>query len=169
MVGCLLAVVMKRGLLIRFWRLMCSSFIPPLLILAAFVTSIHLGPMFIARYRDFIGFAIDPVLVAILIVQAVSLSSRSYFSWLEWPFMRFLGQISYSLYLWQQLILGSAQHLPAMPEFVQFIVAVTITILAACFSYYVIERPFLRLKDKPFTVRFKGILGAGSSIRSEQS
>jgi len=82
----------------------------------------------------------------------LALSSTMYFRWLEWPSARFLGDISYSLYLWQQLTLGVTKHLQLIMP-VKLMVAVAFTIAAASFSYYVIERPFLKLKDKRFSLR----------------
>jgi Predicted acyltransferases len=49
-----------------------------------------------------------------------------------------IGEFSYSLYLWQQLFLGERLHWWALPALVM---------TAAC-SYLLIERPFLRLKDR---------------------
>ena len=152
MVGCLLAVLMKRGALMGFWRTACRSIVMPLSACTLLVLSIFAGPVLIPRYRDFIGFAVDPILVAIIIVQMLALSSTVYFRWLEWPSVRFLGDISYSLYLWQQFTLGVTKHLQLIMP-VKLMVAVAFTIAAASFSYYVIERPFLKLKDKRFSLR----------------
>jgi len=149
MVGCLLAVLLKRGVLVGFWETVCRGYAPPVLTILLFWTSVFAGPVLIPRYRDFIGLAIEPVLIAVIIVQAIALSPTSLFKWLEWSWVRFLGQISYSLYLYQQLTLQSVhKRLGGQPELVQLSAAVAVTILAACFSFYVIERPFLKLKDK---------------------
>jgi peptidoglycan/LPS O-acetylase OafA/YrhL len=149
MVGCLLAVLLKRGVLVHFWEIVCRGCALPVLMILLFWASVFAGPVLIPRYRDFIGLAIEPVLIAVIIVQAIALSSTALFKWMEWGWVRFLGQISYSLYLYQQLTLQSVhKRLAGQPEIVQLSAAVAVTILAACFSFYVIERPFLKLKDK---------------------
>jgi peptidoglycan/LPS O-acetylase OafA/YrhL len=149
MVGCLLAVLLKRGALMRFWESVCRGYAAPVFAILLFVTSVFLGPVLFPRYRDVIGLAIEPLLIAVIIVQAIALSSTSLFKWMEWGWVRFLGQISYSLYLYQQLTLQSVhKRLIGQPEIVQLSAAVAVTILAACFSFYVIERPFLKLKDR---------------------
>jgi peptidoglycan/LPS O-acetylase OafA/YrhL len=60
---------------------------------------------------------------------------------LNWAPIAWLGKISYSLYLWQELFCSNAAlHLavsPALPALV-----------CACLSYYLVEQPMLRLRDK---------------------
>ena len=147
MVGCLFATLLKRGALYSFWRALCSKFFM-LLPLAALLCSMRFGHTLLPRYRDVIAFAIDPVLIALMMVQLISFSNHSYARWIESPLMRFLGRISYSLYLYQQLTLGFALKLFANQSVVtQLLAAVAVTVMAASFSYYVIERPFLKLKD----------------------
>src|SRR5262249_21860743 len=91
---------------------------------------------------------IEPILIALLMVQLISFSNGSYVRWIDSPLMRFLGRISYSLYLYQQLTLDFAHKLFAdQPMIVRFPVAVAVTVMVASISYYVIERPFLKLKD----------------------
>jgi peptidoglycan/LPS O-acetylase OafA/YrhL len=59
-------------------------------------------------------------------------------------FLAFIGVISYSLYLWQQLFLN-----PFRSHWIcLWPMNVLATLLAALFSYWVIELPFLRLKER---------------------
>lgn len=148
MVGCLFAVLLKRGALYPFWRLLCSNLFMMLFIAALYLCSMYSGQSLLPRYRDLVGFAIDPILIALLMVQLISFSNNSYVRWIESPLMRFLGRISYSLYLYQQITMDFAHKIFAgQPMIVRFFAAVAVTVAVASFSYYVIERPFLKLKD----------------------
>jgi len=60
----------------------------------------------------------------------------------------FLGKLSYSLYLWQQLFLGPIEGRLAPVRTFPINIA-----LAFLFAFYVVERPALRLKDRRFGVR----------------
>lgn len=154
MVGCLLAVVLKKGMLASFWRKVTANEYLPLVTLALLICSIFVGNAYVYRYRDVFGFALEPLLIALLIVQLMTHSSARLWSWTEWRVMKFLGRISYSLYLYQQLVLHPARQATARyPVVVQLIVAIVATIIVASLSYYLIERPFLKLKDKRFFAR----------------
>lgn len=148
MVGCLFAVLLKRGALYSFWRVLCSNLFMMLLVVALYLCSMYSGQLLMPRYRDLVGFAIDPILIALLMVQLISFSNDSYVRWIDSSLMRFLGRISYSLYLYQQITMDFAHKLFAnQPVIVRFLAAVAVTVAVASFSYYVIERPFLKLKD----------------------
>ena len=59
--------------------------------------------------------------------------------------MRWIGRISYSLYIWQQLFLGTIRRplpLGILQEFPLNIVAVFV---CAATSYYLLERPLVRI------------------------
>jgi peptidoglycan/LPS O-acetylase OafA/YrhL len=58
----------------------------------------------------------------------------------------FLGKISYSLYLWQQLFFFRPEPLPAY-------FALPLALGFACVSYFLVERPMLRLRDAKHIVR----------------
>jgi peptidoglycan/LPS O-acetylase OafA/YrhL len=83
-----------------------------------------------------------------LLIVATVLRPQSWFSrLLESPPMRYLGRLSYSLYLWQQLFLithfgASANrlgHLQAFP--LSWLAALSCALL----SYYLVEQPMIRL------------------------
>jgi peptidoglycan/LPS O-acetylase OafA/YrhL len=54
----------------------------------------------------------------------------------------FLGVLSYSLYLWQMLFINKFHPCPIN----RFPINVVLAFAAAVASYYLIERPFLKLK-----------------------
>ncbi|MEO6391061.1 MAG: acyltransferase family protein [Pyrinomonadaceae bacterium] len=148
MVGCLLAVVLKREVLSQVWRLFLRPWFP-VVTFGLLLASVFGGHLLLVRYRDVIGFAIEPVLIAILIAQIVARCDRLWWSWLNWGWVRFLGRISYSLYLYQQLTLFPARKmLQQYPIPVQFVGAIVITVLVAYLSYAIVERPFQRLRGR---------------------
>jgi peptidoglycan/LPS O-acetylase OafA/YrhL len=63
---------------------------------------------------------------------------------LNWRPIAFAGLLSYSLYLWQQLFLNrnSGAWVNAFPQNLCFAIA------AALGSYYLFEKPFLRLRRR---------------------
>jgi peptidoglycan/LPS O-acetylase OafA/YrhL len=66
--------------------------------------------------------------------------------WLAWrPFVA-VGKISYGLYLWQQLFLGP--QTPGVGQIRVFPFGLLATFAAATLSYWCLERPLLRLKDR---------------------
>jgi peptidoglycan/LPS O-acetylase OafA/YrhL len=83
-----------------------------------------------------------------LIILGTMLHPQSLFSrLLENPILRYIGRISYSLYLWQQLFLIS--HFGANTARLGILQSSPLnwllTFACAIFSYYLIERPLIRL------------------------
>jgi peptidoglycan/LPS O-acetylase OafA/YrhL len=78
------------------------------------------------------------LLVGATVTDPASLFSR----FLEWAPLRYIGRLSYSLYLWQQLFF----HVDRAPlRFQRFPLNVLLIFACACFSYYLVERPTVRL------------------------
>jgi peptidoglycan/LPS O-acetylase OafA/YrhL len=101
-------------------------------------------------YRNVIGFAIDPLLIAVLIVQLVANRGLTATILNSKP-MVFLGTISYSTYLYQQIVLwptGEALSALGAPRAVSFVGCVVAVWLVASLSYALVERPFLRLRRR---------------------
>jgi peptidoglycan/LPS O-acetylase OafA/YrhL len=78
------------------------------------------------------------LLPAVLLGAVVAAPSAPIGSFLELPVMRFIGKLSYSLYIWQELFLGGSRPRLAIPYALAAILA------CALFSYVVIEQPCIR-------------------------
>ncbi len=148
LIGCLLAILLHGKMLQGFWDAVCSSRLLLIPTVALLMLSIR-QELTSFTYRNVIGFAVDPVLVAIAIVQLLSWRRSMPCSWLDLAPIAYLGRISYSLYLYQELTLYTARRLTAAyPVPVQLVFGVAATVFLASCSYFVIERPFLKLKDR---------------------
>jgi peptidoglycan/LPS O-acetylase OafA/YrhL len=66
---------------------------------------------------------------------------------LEWTPLRFVGRLSYSIYLWQQLFFMDDRIVPIIPFrwIDQFPLSYILTFICALASYYCLEHPMIRL------------------------
>ncbi len=86
---------------------------------------------------------------AIAIVGAVCGGVGWYTRALSTTPLVFLGRISYSLYLWHYPLFWTIQRKdPDWPGPIRFIVGVGAALVISTVSYYVIEQPFLRRKNR---------------------
>jgi peptidoglycan/LPS O-acetylase OafA/YrhL len=86
------------------------------------------------------GFLVPAILIGTVLNPGLWFSQ-----FLETSPMRWIGRISYSLYIWQQLFLGTIRRplpLGILQEFPLNIVAVFV---CAATSYYLLERPLVRI------------------------
>ena len=150
--GCLLAVLFanpKRwSIVVRFAR---PALAPALAVLGA-VTYTALGPWPIARFElawVVIGYSLVGLSCSIIVAVAAASGPVSLML-LANPLARFVGRISYGMYLWHSLLAVVIAGLPIRCGAISRIalwVAVVLATSALCF--YGIERPWLRQKLEP--------------------
>jgi len=128
--GCLLAVLKSRLPEIRrHWAL-------------AMLSAAILIPYFPANTPGrtvFMLFLLRPLLdlsLAGLVLHVIQFPYRA----LNWRPVAWLGKISYSIYLWQQLFCSN----PTMRLGYSLLLPV---LVCACLSYYLVEQPMLRLRE----------------------
>lgn len=81
--------------------------------------------------------------IAIIMIYSIFGPEGMWFKFLNLRIMNFIGLLSYSIYLWQQILLHKSPYwVNRMPQNIVFV------LLMALFSYYVIEKPFLKLKSR---------------------
>jgi peptidoglycan/LPS O-acetylase OafA/YrhL len=106
------------------------------------------------QYHYSVGFSVNAILLAVFIVQMLQLFRTWLWAWLEHPVVRYLGVISYPLYLWHVWSLGLGHHLSFAPRPLQFLGGAAVCVLVASGSYYLVEKPFLNLKKRFETDRY---------------
>lgn len=85
---------------------------------------------------------ISNVLVAIVMLYSIFGPHKIWFKFLNSPVIIYIGVLSYSLYLYQQFFTAKYDYwVCQFPQNILFI------FLSAVFSYYIIEKPFLKLNE----------------------
>ena len=82
-------------------------------------------------------------LIAIILMYSVFGPNGIWSKFLNWKLLNYVGLLSYSIYLWQQIFISGLDYWPA--KFPQNIFCV---LAMALFSYHLLEKPFLKLKSK---------------------
>jgi peptidoglycan/LPS O-acetylase OafA/YrhL len=154
--GCLLAITIRTGKAIRFVGFVCSHWILPVATFAALAASISISSFFRFSYWNVEGFSVESLFSAMLIVQMVVLGDRMPWKWINWRAVRFIGTISYSLYLYNAIGPDLVNHSPLGHTFLRAPLGLVASLLLATGSYYIVEKPFLRLKSKYEAVRKSG-------------
>ena len=81
--------------------------------------------------------------IVFIIFYSVHSKDSLWFKFLNLKWLSFIGVLSYSIYLWQQIFINNTPYF--YNKFPYNIIGI---VVMALFSYYVIEKPFLKLKDK---------------------
>jgi peptidoglycan/LPS O-acetylase OafA/YrhL len=147
LLGCLLAVLptASPALWQRAQRLAAARVTVPAALLAV-VASSALTRRFGGYWELPFGLTVITLACGVLLLAAVIRESSTLFSRvLGWPALTWIGLISFSLYLWQQVFLAPGDI--ALPVIGATPFAVPAAFATATLSYLLVERPFLRLKD----------------------
>jgi len=143
--GCLLAAVAETTRFSRFAAVVTRAAWQPLVTLALLLAS-YFGLSQAARYA--VGFTIEAALLTLLLVQVLALCRTPLWSWLRWRPVVAIGVISYPIYLYHSIAISSAMHLPLDNIWLRRFIGVMIAMSAAAASYWIIERPFLKIKSR---------------------
>jgi peptidoglycan/LPS O-acetylase OafA/YrhL len=114
------------------------------------------APILFAGLVGLVGRGVTPLvatqLVMALLVGACSLRSDHALTWLtDWAPLRFVGRISYGIYLFHVAAVTAAKQLLPVPlstTFGVFVTAFAASMVVAAVSYRWFERPFLRLGER---------------------
>jgi len=149
LVGCLLAVLLKRGALMRFWNFLTARTWISMIPFGLIVLSIALTFRYHLAYKYAVGFVVDPLLTAVLLVQVIAMGKTRLWGWLNWRLTRYFGQISYAMFLYHMLANKLVFYLLGHPSlWIRVPAVVTVAALLGAGSFHLVERRFLRLKAR---------------------
>jgi peptidoglycan/LPS O-acetylase OafA/YrhL len=142
LIGCLLALALRS----RFGRKVFDALAGGWAALAAIALLVLLLSPLFGRVPGYIAFA-GPSARAFCVAIAVNHLASGRTSPLAWalnlPPAQWLGRLSYSLYLWQELFCYAGAALACPPP-----LNVALSMACAAVSYYGLEQPALRLRDR---------------------
>lgn len=94
-----------------------------------------------------------PFLISVQMILICSLLAQLVLGYSEWSlvffeqkWLRYMGRISYSLYLWQQVFIVT--QTPSWGILRRFPISILVPFLLSMLSYHFLELPFLRLKAR---------------------
>jgi peptidoglycan/LPS O-acetylase OafA/YrhL len=117
------------------------------------------------RFYESLGFTIFQLGVALSLIHVME---RRYWILNSAPFV-WVGSISYSLYLWQQPFLNRWSSAP----WAAFPLNLALAVLFAAASYYLVEEPFLKLREArspkalPFMVHVRSVVHTTDAVMDE--
>jgi peptidoglycan/LPS O-acetylase OafA/YrhL len=144
MVGALLALVFLNEDHLRVLKRLASSWLIPVASLCFAAIDTLLTVHFQGQYLLPIGYSLQNLVIALLIAHIVLNDKTRLGRTLNNSAVVHVGVISYSLYLWQQLFLKTANTTFTGT----FPWNIMCAFLAAELSYYLLEKPFLRLRKR---------------------
>lgn len=122
---------------------------PWVLVVLLFGISSYLENAFPGKYIRTVGAPLDGLLIMWLLLWTVRQPSTPFARWLNWRPVAWVGVLSYSLYLWQTIFLhDSNEQIFDIPYHLPILASIVLVFVAACISFYFVEQPVLRLRDR---------------------
>ena len=86
----------------------------------------------------------------LLLLQSLLHPERRFYRALNWRWVRHVGVLSYSIYIWQQLFWRSDESVFGVTQawWLRFPLWLVLALLAAHASYYLLEKPLLKLRAR---------------------
>jgi peptidoglycan/LPS O-acetylase OafA/YrhL len=148
--GCALALAFKLGKIEPLLRAVDKVKVLPFLLTFVLVKVALLEYHVSLPVFYIFGFPLISLLVMVLLIQFVFLGALRGWRWLDHPSLRFLGRISYSLYLYHIIVIATVEFyfMPALRLRWALPVMYLGSVAVAYTSYRLVEQPFLRLKSR---------------------
>jgi peptidoglycan/LPS O-acetylase OafA/YrhL len=148
--GCALALAFKLGKIEPLLRAVDKVKVLPFLLTFVLVRVALLEHHVSLPVFYIFGFPLISLLVMVLLIQFVFLGALRGWGWLDHPSLRFLGRISYSLYLYHIVVIATVEFyfMPALRLRWAIPIMYLGSVAVAYTSYRLVEQPFLRLKSR---------------------
>ena len=147
MFGCVLALFYEHPRMAELRKL----FLRPWVLGGAFATLAFVSPLLSVRFGGMydlpLGLTINGACIALLLLWTVREPDTMVGRLLNHRWLVHVGVLSYSLYLWQQLLMSPWNHLRG-----GMATGIALTLLVAELSYLLIEQPALRLRARVETM-----------------
>ncbi len=146
--GAMLSIALYKNWLKRIHHILIHPLFGFSLILAITIFLPRLTPS--ARFlRIPFDYIFSSLLITAFIYYAIHCKPENVvYRILNHPMMVFIGLVSYSIYIWQQIFMAPAYPYSIYPKWTMFPLNIILVFIAAIASYYLIEKPFLRLKTQ---------------------
>lgn len=145
LMGCFLALSFKDTYCSRFWQYISGKslfvfFAAFGVLVLSFFPALLKGPGYIVFLFPTLRMAMVALVIASIVHQQSGLHARI----LNAPIVTWVGRLSYSLYLWQQLFCFTSRG----SWDTTFPVNIVLSFGAAAICFYAVEQPMLRLREK---------------------
>ena len=99
-------------------------------------------------YRDALRYSVQAVLLLVIFSFAISRIDHWTVRWLEWPVVRYMGWISYTLYLCHYLVLETITARAPMRWPLRMGLGLALSVVFASAMRYAVELPLQRLRGR---------------------
>jgi peptidoglycan/LPS O-acetylase OafA/YrhL len=149
-IGCLAGLLVRRPSVAGLVDRLSASPVSPLVTLVSVGVLLRLGETF--SYT--LSYTAVSSLIALFMLQVVCLHRSRWWAWLDNRVLAYFGsKLSYSMYLYHAWGLSLGHKLAPDSRLLQLVIAFPVTIGLAVASYYVVEKPFLRVRDRWFNTK----------------
>ena len=102
------------------------------------------------RIKDSAFDSMEAIGFGLILVQSILYPTWGWYRGLNWRWVRHIGVLSYSIYIWQQLFCGPDESIFGVTNawWLRFPMWILTALLAAHASYYLLEKPLLKLRAR---------------------
>lgn len=149
-VGCACAILLARK---RDWLQRCLQTRPRLVtvlaLLLIIIPKLPFPAPLIVKFMSGFGNDMQAAGFAVLLLKSVLSPQAGLFRVLNWPWVRRIGVLSYSIYIWQQIFCADPRVFGLGPVWWMTYPGWLVPVfLVACVSYYGLERPLVKLRSR---------------------